>query len=100
MDMFEQWLENSWMRNAHEKKAIMEEKRLVCTCPACPSYNRCAGESKELVYCISGKSPLCITKDLGCSCRKCPVTPMLGLKYHDFCFKGSEAAQRYEHEVH
>ncbi|MFA6225708.1 MAG: DUF2769 domain-containing protein [Methanoregula sp.] len=78
----------------------MGEKRIACTCPKCPSYNRCAGERKELVYCIAGKSPLCISEDLGCTCRNCPVTPELGLTYHDFCFKGSEAAQRYEHEVH
>jgi hypothetical protein len=100
MDLFSQWLENSWMKNAQDKKAIMVEKRAACSCPHCPSYNRCADECRELVYCISGKSPLCISEDRGCTCRKCSVTPELGLQYHDFCIKGSEAAQRYEHEVH
>jgi hypothetical protein len=53
-----------------------------------------------LLYCIAGKSMLCISEDAGCTCRKCPVTQELGLRYHDFCLKGAEAAQRYEHEVH
>jgi hypothetical protein len=100
MDLFEQWFEQSWQMKLPAKKAIMEEKRAACACSTCPSYNRCAAQSKELVYCITGKSPLCISLDNGCSCRNCSVISDLGLKYHDFCLKGSEAAQRYEHEVH
>ncbi|MDD1692039.1 MAG: DUF2769 domain-containing protein [Methanoregula sp.] len=100
MDVFEQWLNMSWEKNAKERKQITNEKRAVCICPACLSYNRCAQENHELLYCIAGKSMLCISEDAGCTCRKCPVTLELGLTYHDFCLKGAEAAQRYEHEVH
>jgi hypothetical protein len=100
MNVFEEWLEKSWHKKAQDKKAIMAEKRISCTCTKCPSYNRCADESEELVYCITGKSPICISEDHGCTCRKCPVSSELNLKYHDFCLKGSEAAQRYEHELH
>jgi hypothetical protein len=100
MDAFEQWLNMSWEKNAKEHKQLTHEKRAVCTCPACPSYNRCARENHELLYCIAGKSMLCILEDKGCTCRKCPVTEELGLTYHDFCLKSGEAAQRYEHEVH
>jgi len=81
------------------KKAFMEEQRIACICPKCPSYNQCADQGGELVYCITGKSPVCITQDRGCICRKCSVTPEIGLMYHDFCFKGSEVAQRSEHNV-
>jgi hypothetical protein len=100
MDAFEQWLNMSWEKNAKERKQITNQKRAVCICPACPSYNRCAQENHELLYCIAGKSMLCISEDAGCTCRKCPVTEELGLIYHDFCLKGAEAAQRYEQEVH
>ena len=100
MDAFGRWLDNSWQKNAKDRKAILAIKRNTCTCPKCPSYNRCADESRELVYCITGKSPICISEDRGCICSNCFVSPELGLKYHDFCFRGSEAAQRYEHEVH
>jgi hypothetical protein len=100
MDAFEQWLNRSWEKNAKERKQITLKKREICLCPECPSYNRCAREHDELLYCITGKSMLCISEDAGCTCKKCPVTRDLGLMYHDFCLKGGEAAQRYEHEVH
>jgi len=100
MDIFEQWLNESWERSAKEHKYLVNEKRLVCCCPACPSYNRCAREQNELLYCITGKSMLCISEDSGCTCRNCPVMTGLGLRYQSFCLNGGEAAQRYENEVH
>jgi hypothetical protein len=100
MDIFEQWLNNSWEKSAKDRKNLMNEKRSACFCPACPSYNRCAREHHELLYCITGKSMLCISEDSGCTCRNCPVMTELGLIHHDFCLKGGEAAQRYEQEAH
>jgi hypothetical protein len=100
MDAFEQWLNMSWERNAKERKQITHEKRQSCICPACSSYNRCAREHNELLYCIAGKSMLCISGNVECTCRTCPVTRELGLTYQNFCINGGEAAQRYEHEVH
>jgi hypothetical protein len=55
--------------------------------------------AKEGFYCAVGKSFMCITFDKGCTCPTCPVTSDLGLKYHDYCLKGSEKAQRYEKTV-
>ena len=100
MDAFEQWLNMTWEKNAKERKQITHEKRQSCTCPACPSYNLCAREHNEVLYCITGKSMLCISEDAGCTCRTCKVTRELGLRYQYFCINGGEAAQRYEHEVH
>jgi len=100
MDTFEQWLNNFWLMNARDRKSIMANKKAACACPKCPSYTLCADECKELVFCITGKSPIHISEDSGCSCRNCSIPPEIGLIYHDFCFRGSEAAQRYEHEVH
>jgi hypothetical protein len=100
MDVFEQWLNLSWEKNAKERKLLTNEKRAACTCMDCPSYNLRARENNELLYCITGKSMLCISEDRGCTCRNCPVTTDLGLRYHDFCINGGEAAQRYEHEIH
>jgi Protein of unknown function (DUF2769) len=99
MDIFEQWLNMSWEKSAKDRKNLMDEKRSACRCQACPSYNRCALEHHELLYCITGKSMLCISEDSGCTCRNCSVMTELGLMYHDFCMKGGEAAQRYEHEL-
>ena len=100
MDAFEQWLDNSWQKNARDRKEIMADKKAACICPECPSYNQKSYDDKELICCITGKSPLCISEVRDCSCMKCSVTAELGLIYHDFCFTGSEAAQRYAHEVH
>jgi hypothetical protein len=100
MDVFEHWLDQSWQKNAKERKRITEEKRAACACAQCPTYNHCAQENRELIYCLGGKSMLCITGEVGCGCPACPVTRELGLQYHTFCIQGSEAAQRYEHEAH
>lgn len=100
MDIFEQWM-NSWIeKNIHERKLWAQENLTLCSCTTCPSYNRCAHDRHESLYCITGKSMLCITEDLGCICKTCRLVPELGLKYHDFCMKGGESAQRYEHEQH
>jgi hypothetical protein len=100
MDTFEQWLNMSWEVSARERKYLMNEKRSACSCPSCHSYNRCAREHNELLYCITGKSMLCISEDVGCVCRNCPVMRDLGLMHQYFCMRGGEAAQRYEGEVH
>ncbi len=67
----------------------------LCICGDCPTYNACARESKELLYCIYGKSFHCVTEDLGCICPGCPVVDQIGLVNLTFCLYGSEAAMRY-----
>jgi len=56
MDVFEQWLNMSWEKNAKERRHLTNEKRSECICRACPSYNHCAQKNNELLYCIAGKS--------------------------------------------
>jgi hypothetical protein len=93
-------MDRFWQKNAKERKEMSQEKRAACTCPLCPSYNRCARDNHELIYCIAGKSQLCITDGQGCTCINCPVTRQMGLKHDCFCIKGGEAAQRYAQEQH
>lgn len=100
MDVFEQWMSTWIEKNTRDRKAWLQAKQGSCTCPACPSYTRCAGERQESFYCITGKSMLCITEDRGCTCNTCPVVPELGLKYQNFCRNGKESVQRYEHTQH
>jgi hypothetical protein len=64
-----------------------------CICPRCPTYTPCAGGARERLYCVVGRSPRCITEDLGCICPTCPVTEELGLKHLTFCLEGAEAEQ-------
>lgn len=100
MDAFEQWLNTYWESSVKQRAVLISEKQSVCVCSSCSSYNRCAGEIHESVYCINGKSHLCITEDHGCTCNRCPLVTDLGLEYRGFCRDGAEAAQRYEHELH
>jgi hypothetical protein len=81
------------MTEEERKKAIKENKKL-CICPDCPTYNECAKEKRELVYCASGKSQACITKESGCICPACPITEMMGLTKDYFCVRGTESQQR------
>ncbi len=69
--------------------------RDLCICADCPTYNDCAKEAKELLYCVYGRSFHCVTDDLGCICPGCPVVDEIGLVNLTFCIFGSEADLRY-----
>jgi hypothetical protein len=67
----------------------------LCICADCPTYNACAKDAKELLYCIYGRSFHCVTDDLGCICPGCPVVEKIGLVNLTFCLYDSEAGMRY-----
>ena len=96
MDTFEQILQKLATMQKEEKAKLIEAEKARCMCGTCPSYTDCARDAGEKFYCVVGRSFICITEDKGCTCRSCPVTSDLGLRFHDCCLKGSEKAQRYE----
>ena len=100
MDVFEEWMDESWQKNARDRKDIMTAKKVACICPTCHAQNNKSCGNSELIYCISSKSPIRSVKSSECNCTKCSVLAELGLQYQNFCVKGSEAAQRYAHEAH
>jgi len=61
-----------------------------CICPACPSYNKCAGGNKEALYCAKeiGKSS-CEYKMNGCICGGCPVHTENKLNSGYYCINGA-----------
>ena len=73
-----------------EKIKTIEEKKKMCICAQCPSYNECAKVKNELLFCMIGKSQECIKEENGCICPTCPVTAAMGLKHGYYCTKGSE----------
>ena len=77
-------------------KEKIAELGKMCICGKCPTYNSCAKEAGEGLYCARGTSFHCITEAKVCLCPGCPVTPPLGLKYQAYCLKGSEKAQRFD----
>ena len=79
-------------RMAPEKrKAELAAMRGRCACPTCPSYTLCAKDHDERMFCSYGRSPDCITRELKCMCRKCPVHEELGFRNHHYCVRGSES---------
>jgi len=71
----------------------------MCICAGCPTYNSCANNAQELLYCIFGQSFQCVTEDLGCICPSCPLVSEVGLVNLTFCLLGSEASQRYRQRI-
>lgn len=94
MDKFEKAMQMMAKMSGNERMKMIETNKKLCICEGCPSYNECAGEKKELLYCALGKSPKCITKEVSCICPDCPMTEQMGLKYDYFCTRGSEKEQR------
>jgi hypothetical protein len=99
MDTFEQMLKNVKGMSLKEMAVAEEKLRGMCRCPGCPTHNACAKNAKELLFCIVGKSFMCISEDKGCICPSCPVAAEFGLKNTFFCLKGAEKSQRYEHAL-
>ncbi len=94
MDKFEQAMEMMAKMSEGEMMKMIADKKKLCICEGCPSYNDCAKEKKELLYCALGKSPDCIIEEVACICPDCPVTEQMGLKHEYFCTRGSEREQR------
>ena len=94
MDKFEEMMQMMSQMAEEERMKMIEANKSLCTCPDCPTYNECAQEKGELFYCALGKSPTCITKELGCICPSCPITEKMGLTNEYFCIKGTEREQR------
>jgi hypothetical protein len=94
MDEFNRFLQKMSGMTEEEQKKTVEAKKALCECPNCPTYNECAEEKAELLYCIAGVSPACITEESGCICPACPVWDKIGFKNDYFCTKGTEKEQR------
>lgn len=61
-----------------------------CSCPECPSYNACAKEKVEVLYCAGevGKSG-CTYEKNGCICGACAVHEEFFLESMYYCIQGS-----------
>jgi hypothetical protein len=94
MDKFEQAMRQMAQMTDEDRMKMIEDKRKVCICGGCPTYNNCARKVNELLYCALGKSPACIREENDCICSGCPLTEQMGLKHQFFCTRGSEKEQR------
>ena len=99
MDKFEQVMKDIAQKSDKEKVEMINGLKEKCPCPGCPTYNTCAEKAGEKLFCILGNSFMCISYDRGCACPTCPLKKDVGLKYKEFCLKGSEMAQRYANTI-
>jgi hypothetical protein len=99
MTKFKEKMEAMQKMSDEERAAAVEHLKSMCICATCPSYNECAKNANESLFCATGKSFMCINFEEGCLCPQCPVTEEMGLRNTLFCTRGSEKAQRYEHTI-
>ena len=73
----------------------LKELEVDCVCPICPTYNQCAKDAGENIFCLKGKSS-CINKEKGCMCPTCPFAAKykIGVIRNFFCMRGKEMEQR------
>ncbi len=95
MDKFDQTFQGLLKLTPVERRKQIETFQGMCICPGCPTHTECAKKGKELLYCATGGSFICITEDYGCLCPTCPITSAAGLTYDRFCLRGDEFKQRY-----
>lgn len=95
MDKFEELLGELDKLKAEERAYHIKNLEADCVCPICPSFNRCARETGENIFCISGKSH-CIETEKGCICPTCPfaLKYRLGVMRNFYCRNGGELEQR------
>jgi hypothetical protein len=93
MDKYEKAMQRLSRMSRQGKEQETRKNESLCACHGCPSFNECAGEKKEVYYCVKGKSK-CITEEFGCICNACPVAQELGLMHQYYCLNGSEDDMR------
>jgi len=98
MDKFENFMIKLAKMLPAEKTKLIDEKKEICICLSCPTYNDCADKAQEILFCIIGRSFKCISEEKDCVCPICPVTPDLGITKDFFCTRSSEGQQRWETE--
>ena len=94
LDSFEELTNQLNQMSDDERREKIEELQLDCVCPICPTYNKCAKDTGENIFCIKGKSN-CIKKEKGCMCPTCPFAAKfkIGVIYNFYCMRGLETDQ-------
>lgn len=96
MDDFADLIETLAQLSSEKRSEKIKNLEVDCVCPTCPTYNNCAKDKEENVFCITGKSKDCITMELGCLCPTCPLAQKygIGIVYNFYCHRGNEIEQR------
>ena len=80
MDKFEQMMKDVKGMSPKEMAGAEEKYEGTCNCPSCPTHNKCAKNAKELLFCITGKSFICISENKAVSARIARMRPNSDLR--------------------
>jgi hypothetical protein len=96
MDKFEQKIQEVMEMSERDRDNVIEYYKSSCICHTCATYDQCAADANEKLFCVTGKSVECITEPKGCECPICSLAQSLdvGLLNNTFCLRGSEMDQR------
>jgi hypothetical protein len=95
MDKFEELIDHLNKLSDENRELRIKELEDECVCPICPTFNQCAKDATENIFCINGKS-ICIETEKGCICPTCPfaLEYRLGVLHNFYCRQGGELEQR------
>jgi len=93
MDKFKETMEKMTSMSDADRKAMIEKNKELCICAKCPTYNDCAKDKMEGLFCVTSKSA-CTLEKKECICATCPVKSNMGLTHDQYCLNGSEKEQR------
>ncbi len=95
MDQFEELISQLEDLSGKDKEEEIEKLQKDCVCPVCPSYDQCAKDAGENIFCINGKCS-CISQEKGCMCPTCPFASKykIGVFHNFYCIRGGELDQR------
>lgn len=95
MDSFEELSNELNDMSEEDRIKKLKELEVDCVCPICPTYNQCAKDAGENIFCLKDKSS-CINKEKGCMCPTCPFAAKykIGVLHNFFCMRGKEMNQR------
>lgn len=96
LDKFETLIQEVMEMSESDRNRAIESYKGSCICQTCATYNECATDANEKLFCVIGKSEDCITEPKGCECPMCPLAQSLdvGVIHNTYCLKGSEMEQR------
>ena len=96
LDKFEQLIQDVLNMSESDQKKAVESYKDSCICQTCPTYNKCASDANEKLFCVTGKNADCITELRGCECPTCPLAKSLdvGVINNTYCLSGGELEQK------
>lgn len=95
VDKFEELINELNGMSDDDRNERIKGLEAECVCPICPTFNQCAKDTGENIFCLKNESN-CINTEKGCMCPTCPfaATYKIGVVHNFYCKRGGEVKQR------